>query len=371
MMRYVMFIKKCLRKIRNLLKKSIYAYFIFPIIQRKKIDIFDYKSIIQKRPDRDFSFAGENNFYGASYIIKRYAGINKNTKLECIAEHGLSIGGYFHGGGDWTINGPKTLLTYADFRVEEIYKRTGKICFNIGPIIKYAKCVYDDFTISSIKGNLGKTLLIFPMHSIEDYQYNNNTERFIDSVKKIKNQFHFQTVLVSVYFVDIERGLHIPYLEQGWQIVSSGERCNYDYMDIQKTLMTIADGVYVQGYSSALPYAISLGKPGAIFYHEDDVIVDHPGSERKFEQLYDDEYKDAFFEFLHLFSEYSDIITDEQIEYCNKYCGFNNTKTPEELKTIIEFCNELQRRNDINKVAIKPKYKSLYSFIKPYLSKKI
>lgn len=351
-------------------KKWYYRHFVY---KEKKIkDIFDYREVLKVREDKDYSHKMENGSYGITYILKRHAGIKSSKPIQALIEHGMLVGLFTN--GEWNDDNQKTFCTYAKYRADKIFNEKGKIPFNIGPLIQYAKCICDEFELNAIKDNLGKTLLIYPMHSnVGDWQ-KSDIASFISMVKKIKSDYKFQTILVSIYYADFPRGLHIPYLQEGWQVVSPGDGRNYDYLDIQRTLMTISDAVYLQGFSTALPFALSLGKPGAIYNMKDDDVnkyymMDRSSNKKQPMQYYDIGYEALFQKFEELFSEFGDTITSEQLEFCNKYFGFRDMKTSEEIRAIINFCSELQRgHKDAKHVAAKKKYKLIYKDIEEYIN---
>ncbi len=299
-------------------------------------NIFDYYKVMEKRPYWEETFLS-NDLYGISYCLKRYTGYSK--MIQCAIEHGMPH--TFDNKFELVDNQARILLVASDERKRTLRDYTQKQVIPFGPIIAYSEPLLSDNIIKDIKNNLGKTLLIYPMHSIEDYHFQDTAASFISYVEDIKQRYSFDTVLVSMYFIDIQRGLHIRYLQKGWQIVCAGNRLNYDFMDCQRTIMELADTIVCQGYSSALGYAGYLKKK--IIYKDMPLVYRHGDCIDEIDMW--GEYKEKI---VALFSDYQDSLTDEQYSFLNYLYGYDSVKTPEELKGIFEMSESTKRRNIFN-----------------------
>ena len=287
-------------------------------------NLFDYNRIIEKRPYWENTFLS-NGLYGTSYCLKRYSGYAK--KIMCAIEHGMPH--TFENEFELNGNPADILLVASEERKSVLQGHTNKNVIPYGPLIAYSKVLFDENVIKDMKDNLGKTLLVYPMHSIEEYHFSNSTDDFIKYIEEIKVKYAFDTVLVSVYFIDILRGFHVRFLQKGWQIMCAGNRINYDFMDCQRTIMELADLVVCQGYSSALGYAGYLKK--SIMFKDLPLIVRHNG-EIEEQDMWMQYKKDL----IDLFSDYHDNLTDKQYQFLKNLYGYESVKTPEELKKIFE-----------------------------------
>lgn len=296
-------------------------------------NIFDYYEVIKERPYWESTFLS-NGLYGASYCLKRFTGYSK--KIMCAIEHGMPH--TFENKFELNDNPADFLLVASEERKKVLQGHTNKEVIPYGPLIAYSKTLFDKNVIRDIKDNLGKTLLVYPIHSVEDYHFNNNFDKFIGYIEEIKNKYDFDTVLISLYFIDILRGFHIRFLQKGWQIMCSGNRLNYDFMDCQRTIMEFADLVVCQGYSSALGYAGFLHKP--ILYKDLPLVVRHNGV---FEET--DMWMQYKKELLDLFTDFNaiDQLTERQYQFLNKLYGYDSVKNPEELKEIFKMSEPPKR----------------------------
>ncbi len=300
-------------------------------IKNVKINIFDYYEVMKERPYWEETIVS-NGIYGTSYCLKRYTGYPK--MIQCAIEHGMPH--TFE--NEYELNGNKanTLLVASEERKKALKGYTNKNIIPYGPLIAYSKVLFDDNTIRDMKDNLGKTLLVYPMHSIEDYHFKNSTNDFIDFVEEIKKKYNYDTVLVSIYFIDILRGFHVRFMQRGWKIMCAGNRLNFDFMDCQRTIMELADLVVCQGYSSALGYAGYLKKP--IVYKDLPLIVRHNGEIEEQDMWM--QYKNSIIE---LFSDYHESLTEEQYEFLSNLYGYDSVMSPEELRNIFKMSEKRNR----------------------------
>ena len=66
--------------------------------------------------------------------------------------------------------------------------------------------------------------MIYPQHNNDTSEFENinkNTSNLIEFAKKIKNKGKFDTVIVCLYYIDIERGMHFAFEKEGWIITSA------------------------------------------------------------------------------------------------------------------------------------------------------
>ena len=200
-------------------------------------------------------------------------------------------------------------------------------------------------------------MCIYPIHSIEITNYEDESRKFIEYVSEIKNEYGFDTVLVSMYFVDIERGRHLVYEQQGWIIVSAGRRENYDFNDCMKTIISISDYAIFQSYASAVGYCIFNNVPVTIFPHNRKCECSDGAANRDFNL--DIETLKSFDD---LFSTYDEEIDKKKYDICNEWFGYDSVMSGEEMKLLLEFISKLKvkmNRNQIMKIASKNKYQPI------------
>lgn len=347
-----------INRIKHLILK-LYNYRNFKNRKRypEITNIFDYNEIVKSRPDQDRAIKYSNAYYGYNYILKKYSKYAKTINTAMEHAPGLDID-Y----GEYDIEESPALIVNATQRKDYLRNRIEKPIWAIGPSIYYAEQILSDFDISVIKDALGKTLLIYPLHDIEDFHYKQDADKFISYVKKIKELYGYNTILVSMYFVDIERGRHLAFFKEGWTIVTAGRRENYDFNNIMKTIIKVADHAIFQAYASAIGYCIYLNVPVTI-YHQPFLFVERDvegeqtdmGIKSKTMQLFED-----------VFGDYSDEISKEQYDFCRYWYGYDNIKTPYELNLLFDYISKIDcklSKEELIKIASQKKYKQVKEMI--------
>lgn len=308
-----------------------------------KYDIFDYKKIIEERPDEDFEYTAYNGFYGLSYVMKRYTGYK--GLLYPIFLHNSNIDLWSF--AEFEVSNNSIGIVCADRLADMVEEKTGKTSLAIGPSIMYAQSVLSEEEIEKIKKNLGKTLLILPSHSIEDYSCKSNVNVFTDYVEQIKNRYNFDTILVSLYFYDIIKGADKIYLDKGYKIVSAGHRNSRDFLDVQRTMYEICDGVISQGYTTGLSYGFCLGKPISIFNDSDIIYHKTDDPEKRLIPVNSKETQ----KFNKLFGEYTDSVTEEQREYAEYLWNMSKKRSKEEMLHIFNLTRDIETTKNKRKKA--------------------
>lgn len=303
-------------------------------------DIFDYKKIIEERPDNDYKYTAYNGFYGLSYIIKRYTGY-KGILYPIFLHHAcIDVPGY----AEFKVSDNSVGIVCSERLAKMVEQETGRMALAIGPSIMYAKNVLTVEEVQKIKNDIGKTLLIFPIHSAETFSYELNENAFIDYIEKVKKEYNFDTVLVSVYFYDILNGADKRYLDRGYKVVSSGHRNSRDFFDVQRTLIELSDGLISQGFTSGLAYGMCLERP--ICMYNQDVECHKPGLP---EEKIETEKSEEFVKFAELFSEYTDTITDEQKKFAEYLWGSSKKRSSDELLTILQLVKKIEKTHNKSK----------------------
>ncbi len=320
-------------------------------------NIFDYFGINKERYDESEVADPGNYYYGMNYILKRYA--DYSGIINASIEHGYFMLDPSNINSHLNSSSPVYLVPSKQ-RASFLKDKINKIIIPIGPVIHYAQNLYGEYAIKSTKKELGKTLVVYPLHNIENMRYLENRQNFIEYVKKIVDKYNFDNVLVSIYFIDLERGTHLHYLKEGWNIVSAGRRLNYDYMDCVKTILSLADYSLFQSYTSALGFCGYMNIPFSMYstsLHADFGENTGEGTLGPMEKMH---------EFETMFSDYSPSFSKEQKEFCNFWHGYDCVRSKDELHLIFDFCeliNNGMSRETIKKIS----QNSKFDLIRPIL----
>ena len=352
-------IKTILSRFKRILNR------IFQKIRRNDIpgtaritNIFDYNEVIRPRPDPNGESLWSNRCYGHNYILKRYS--EYQGVINASIEHGPYLDSHE---GEYSYPGTPCVIVFSDQRRDLIRSRgTNKLVFSIGTAPYYAESIFNDYDLRVVKDNLGKTLLVYPVHDIENFHFLQDADRFIEFVRKLVREHHYDTVLVCMYFVDIERGRHLKFQREGWTIVSAGRRHNYDFSDVTKTIISMADFAVFQSYTSAIGFCTYMNVPSMI-YHQDIRFTENGRDDLQTDTGMKDATRAAFET---TFAEYDETVSKEKYDFCNYWFGFENTWGKENLRLLFEYMGELP--NDCPKkkmqiIASKEKYAPIRSVI--------
>lgn len=306
-----------------------------------KLDLFDYKNSIIESVNKIPLFFGENQFYGLENILERYVG--KWERICMSSEHGFFMKKIPYLG---IYAGLPAIITFGDFRKDILANKSDCMALKIGPYIHYAKEIYNENTIEQKKKKLGKTLLVFPAHTIEYTSRDRKGYDFLKTIKDFKTEHGFDTVIISMYFVDIIKNEHKKYEEEGYYIFSAGHRNNPDFLDRLKTVFRLSNHVFSEGIGTHIGYSICMGVPVTVcdekYVITSDLVSWIEKNVRAIEtRTISNKIKEVFL-------EYHEYITKEQLEICNYYFGNSEVKSPEELGECFRFIRNVYNRSLYN-----------------------
>lgn len=206
----------------------------------------------------------ENNFYGnGKSIFKSFSHLHED---KVGIEHGLIFGSLvqsFHI-ESWT----EAVVTYSDYRRNYLSRKSDKKIICVGPYIHYAdtRNVISNEDKRRLKEAWGKTLLVFPFHTLKTLDHKYDEEEFLNYIQTHSKQF--DTVLVCFYWADIQKKRHSSFLKQGYRVVTAGHNNDYYFLDRLKTYIELSDATLSNSVGTHVGYCIYLNKPVVLFQQE-------------------------------------------------------------------------------------------------------
>lgn len=301
-------------------------------------ELLDLCSLKTYNSDRCMS----NHFYGNSFYLKKYCCYNKF--IEAKIEHGVYIGGHTPS-HEWDNNGFPAVITYSRLRYDHLRKKTFKPIFTVGPYIHYADDEYTEAEIQTKKLEYGKTLVVFPTHSIKTVKYEYDIEEFISFINEFRIKHQFKSVIICMYYQDIINGSYKKYLNKGFDIVTAGNINNNQFLKRLKSIILLSDYTLSNNLGTHLGYCIYMGKPHMIFQQEISCIGKNYDLETEFNR--GENYKECLefesHEIIKEFNFYTEHITESQYNIVNKYWGIDQIKTKDEIKEIFQFCADASK----------------------------
>lgn len=307
------------------------------IESRKKLPLTDVENLAKTIKDTHFSevLRGEIFLarYGMNRVLKKYAGFPMDYKIHVLFEHGVIFTDYVSGG--FRIHEYLPSMVASQYRINILKQQKGyKGAYAIGPYIHYADPLLTKEEIKAEKERLGRTLLVFPSHSVDTTTSKFNIEEFINKIKETSKDF--DSVRICMYYQDVLLKKHVPYQKKSFEVVTAGNSNDYYFMPRLKSIIETSDITMANNIGTHLGYCVYLNKPHYLF--KQSITYEHTN---KFdgnlvdEGITKEKFSNNVTHITKLFSEYNENITKEQYELISYLWGFNEVKTHSELKELI------------------------------------
>ena len=307
------------------------------IESRKRLPFTDVENLAKNIKDTHFRevLRGEIFLarYGMNRVLKKYAGFPMDYKIHVLFEHGVNYTDNVSGG--FRIHEYLPSMVASQYRVNVLKQQKGyKGAYAIGPYIHYADPLLTKEEIKAEKERLGRTLLVFPSHSVNTTTAKFNIEEWINKIKETSKDF--DSVRICMYYQDVLLKRHVPYQKEGFEVVTAGNYNDYYFMPRLKSIIKTSDITMANSIGSHLGYSLYLNKPHYLF--KQSITYEH---DNEFDGNLVDEAVtkekscDNTANITKLFSVYQENITKEQYELISYLWGFDEVKTPSELKELI------------------------------------
>jgi len=282
-----------------------------------------------------------NDFYFNALALKKYAGLKENYSIKASIEHGS---GYSNSLWEQDINAPFSSIIVASEHRKTLYEKAGinKNIYKIGPFAHYAKPSISEGRILKEKRRLGKNVLFFPAHSTHWLDSNYNTNKTIKTLKEKTKDF--DSVRISLYWKDILRGIAKPYLEAGFECVTSGHIYDRYFLPRHRALIEISDITMSNDQGSHIANSLALGKPHYLFKEDVEYSTEHTHFQNEIEDIYELQNDHIIDKMHEIFGDLSFEINDKQKEFGNYYYGLNELKTPKDMRAILLEIEENYRK---------------------------
>jgi len=175
-------------------------------------------------------------------------------------EHGLMLHNDIN--SDIKKTGKLACATFGDFRKNIIQSKLNIPVFCVGSYIHYADSFYSEQRIHELKEKYGKTLLVFPMHCAENGGVKCNIEKLIKIINEVSKEFN--TVLVNVYWYNINDPLVDALISEGYVMTSCGLRNDLNFLSRLKSYLYMSDMAVGDGVGTHIGYCETCG---VRYYH--------------------------------------------------------------------------------------------------------
>lgn len=308
-----------------------------PVADHMGEDLVDWRKTLSYRIQCSRGVYRGNCFYGAARWMQEYAG-TKNSVKACI-EHGVYFGNYVN---DRELDGSclPALITYGPARMNHVKDVSKTPVCMVGPYIAYAPDYLSGAEATKIKSKLGRTLLVFPSHSVDRVKVEFEMKGLFDAINRMVNEYGIDTVLISLYYRDLLDGAADPYEALGYTVVSSGYREDSLFLPRQRSLIKLADYTMSNNVGTHVGYCAYLGKPHWVYGQEKRYRAVSAVDASEFDNPYVDLQAKEKGEVEQAFAKLSEEVTNQQRSVCERYWGFGKVKTPSEMSRILSACGE-------------------------------
>lgn len=293
----------------------------------KSVGILNYsKKSLNLSYMKSSELVERNDYYGISYWLKKYAGLDVLTPFNISVYHGMLLC------KEWIdafeIRRHVERILFISQNDAEVLKTCShKKPLVVGPYIAYAENFYSIDEQKKLQMKYGKVLLVIPSHSTVYADSNYDIMKFVLEIKKVQSDY--DTVMVCLHYRDIQRGIDKIYKKQGYIVVCAGHMFDNLFLCRMRSILNLADTVLLNDVGTALGYALYFGKKCKIAYQEP-IHVIHGLS-----PMFLGGYSDAYYEIIQRFSREPIGVTDDNREFCNWMFGLNQVKSSKELNHLL------------------------------------
>ena len=324
---------------------------LIPISAKKKLELYGkareslwkikYNSQQYSKLKMERCFIPQNSYYGHEQWLKSYSGFKKS--IRALIEHGM----FFKCETDkigWDVEWETgSIITFGDARFEALSKLYPDYnIIRIGPRIHYAP-VDDDYLKelrSKIDAN-GRTMVLYPSHSLEKYKSNYNIDGFLNDALMFAKENGIINILVSLHPSDLLHGYDKEYKIRDSKLIPvTGGADQQKFLPRLKAILSIADITYSNNVGTHTGYSIYMNKPHIINIKSDSNDQDKPEFGKFTYSITD--FQEEKNQFIKAFSG-RDLwtITSEQRELIDYYFGISYIKTKEQMFSELEKCEKM------------------------------
>ena len=300
-------------------------------------DLLDWRMTMNFRIKCSHEVYRANSFYGIGEALRAFSGSTQCIKA-CI-EHGVYFGAYVNE-QELHKSGLPCLITFGSARYDHIREVSDVPVIMVGPYIAYAKDYLKQEEFITAKEKLGKTLLVFPSHSIDRVKVSYELSSLFAEMEHVKTMFGIKSILVCLYYRDLLNGVADIYEQKGYSVVTAGYREDSLFLPRLRSLIKLSDLTMSNSVGTHVGYCAYMGKPHYVFDqlkgYSSDSILDSC------------EYKNVFLksqtleknEVAKLFSGFEKKLTRQQENVMDRYWGFKNIKSPLDMSVLLDVCEK-------------------------------
>lgn len=305
------------------------------LARRSAYDLLDWRTTLGFRLLCTREVYRANSFYGIERAFRLYAGTNKCIKA-CI-EHGVHFGKYTNE-QELDNSGLPCLITFGSERYKHICEVSNTPVVMVGPYVAYAEDYLSQTEFVLAKNLVGKTLLVFPSHSVDRVQVNFEASSFLREIEKIRKYLCADSVLVCLYYRDLLNGCADIYEHMGYSVVTAGYREDALFLPRLRSIIQLADWTMSNSVGTHIGYCSYMGKPHYVYNQEQFYVANSAFDRSEFDNEFSasqaKEKEEVAFAFTSLFEKDD----RKKKEVLNRYWGFDKVLSVDKMSTLYAVC---------------------------------
>lgn len=280
-----------------------------------------------------------SNWYGMKRALYKSIGLPETQMATCHLQHGAVMMFHSREPDKLTLNNPYPVIFLDNEEQVEFCKN-----YAPAPITKPMHVIGSIFPRYRRSQGIeqrpdAKGSLVFISHSTPSVKVNSDWKKLIEAYRKLPEQYHPLTF--SIYYRDYLLGAHLPFIEEGFDVVTAGHIGDPTFVDTFYETMSQFKYVIANDIGSNLYYAVEMGIPFFLYGPRgryEVVNFEHGLDRKEFESTDYDRLGELFVQFTPTPEEIAAgvTITPEQREFVLKMTGYHVALSDEEVRAIIE-----------------------------------
>lgn len=278
-------------------------------------------------------------WYGMKQALYKSIGLPPSQPASCHLQHGAVMMFHSQEPDLLTLNTPYPVLFLCNEEQIEFCK-----AYKAKPVTKPMHIVGSIFPRYRRSQGIvprpdAKGSLVFISHSTPSAKINSDWSKLIEAYRQLPEQYHPLTF--SIYYRDYLLGVHEYFIQEGFDVVTSGHIADPNFVD--NFYETMSQFSYVMGndIGSNLYYAVEMGIPFLLHGPQGEYEVTNYEHGLDKDNFRHSDY-DRLMQLFQLFTPTSEVleagvsITSEQREFVLKMTGYHVALSDEEVRAIIE-----------------------------------
>jgi hypothetical protein len=160
-----------------------------------------------------------SKFYGMDNILRRYLHLPQNFPLDVHLDHGIAMNLQKV---DVLLSNSKSKINFVDNHYRKELAQGKKNVYVLGPLFFHYR------RLNKIKIRPDATgTIVYPTHSTHHISAEFDYEEYCKQLKQLPAFYH--PITICMYWVDILRGKHQPFLDYGFKVITNGHMFDKDY----------------------------------------------------------------------------------------------------------------------------------------------